>query len=384
MPIVPPPRRVVTKGLSPLPSSGDGEAKRFFASIRDAVKELQALALGTERDVTKVTSAVSAISYTETDPVFSAHAAADVTPTRLTNWDTAYGWGDHSAGGYLPRDGTLGLTGNWNAGAFTVTVSGTVISGTNGHVGVGGASDPAWPLVLTSLNAKSYWGRQKEGGTLWSRMQTGTWYFGVESAGIFLRRESATATGPTFTSDHQRNTIASPQGSQNGDLTHLQTYRMYASGYKQAARIESYVDGSPSSASTPGGYRIKLTPPGSTSTETVLDLKSNKSATFYGAVTVVGTITVGGAYTLPGVDGAAHQRLLTDGSGAVSWSDAEPLTLRDWIDADSGYIGKYYSSTSACQIKRVTFSGDTKISEYPDGDDSFTFDWALRDTYTYS
>jgi len=35
-------------------------------------------------------------SYTETDPVFSASEAASITSTDTTNWDTAYGWGDHA------------------------------------------------------------------------------------------------------------------------------------------------------------------------------------------------------------------------------------------------------------------------------------------------
>ncbi len=36
----------------------------------------------------------------ETDPVYSASAAVNVTNTKITNWDTAYGWGDHSTQGY--------------------------------------------------------------------------------------------------------------------------------------------------------------------------------------------------------------------------------------------------------------------------------------------
>ena len=38
---------------------------------------------------------------TETDPVFSASEAANITSTDTTQWDTAYGWGDHSTAGYL-------------------------------------------------------------------------------------------------------------------------------------------------------------------------------------------------------------------------------------------------------------------------------------------
>jgi len=39
-------------------------------------------------------------SFSETDPVFGASAAAGITTTNISNWNTAYGWGDH-AGLYL-------------------------------------------------------------------------------------------------------------------------------------------------------------------------------------------------------------------------------------------------------------------------------------------
>jgi len=40
-------------------------------------------------------------NYTETDPIFSASPAATITNTNISNWNTAYGWGDHSIQGYL-------------------------------------------------------------------------------------------------------------------------------------------------------------------------------------------------------------------------------------------------------------------------------------------
>ena len=43
-------------------------------------------------------------SYTETDPVFTASAASGITSTNITNWNTAYSWGDHSAAGYLTAE----------------------------------------------------------------------------------------------------------------------------------------------------------------------------------------------------------------------------------------------------------------------------------------
>ena len=43
----------------------------------------------------------------ETDPVFTASPANGILSTHITNWDTAYGWGDHSAGGYLTTTGSI-------------------------------------------------------------------------------------------------------------------------------------------------------------------------------------------------------------------------------------------------------------------------------------
>ena len=40
-------------------------------------------------------------SYTETDPVFTASVAFGITAQQVTNWNNAYGWGNHAAAGYL-------------------------------------------------------------------------------------------------------------------------------------------------------------------------------------------------------------------------------------------------------------------------------------------
>ncbi len=40
-------------------------------------------------------------TYTETDPVFNASVAAGITTQNKTNWDTSYGWGNHAAQGYI-------------------------------------------------------------------------------------------------------------------------------------------------------------------------------------------------------------------------------------------------------------------------------------------
>jgi hypothetical protein len=82
-----------------------------------------------------------AVGYltTETDPVYSGDPAAGISSGQITNWDTAYGWGDHGAVGYLtseidPQVGanTLNYVPKWDGSAL---VKGTIYD--NGKVGIG-------------------------------------------------------------------------------------------------------------------------------------------------------------------------------------------------------------------------------------------------------
>ncbi|HOW96360.1 MAG TPA: hypothetical protein P5567_13770 [Kiritimatiellia bacterium] len=66
-------------------------------------------------------------AFTETDPVYSSSDAAGVTASDISNWNAAYGWGDHSSVGYLTAEtdpifgasAAAGITAghvlNWNA-----------------------------------------------------------------------------------------------------------------------------------------------------------------------------------------------------------------------------------------------------------------------------
>lgn len=44
------------------------------------------------------------VNTAETDPVFTASPAAGITNTKISNWDTAYGWGNHATAGYLTSE----------------------------------------------------------------------------------------------------------------------------------------------------------------------------------------------------------------------------------------------------------------------------------------
>ena len=63
----------------------------------------------------------------ESDPIFTAHPAYGITSTKINNWDTAYGWGNHASAGYLTSHqaiSTLTLSaGTFSAGTWTPTGS---------------------------------------------------------------------------------------------------------------------------------------------------------------------------------------------------------------------------------------------------------------------
>jgi len=48
-------------------------------------------------------------SFTETDPVFNAHPSSSITTTKIGQWDTSYGWGNHAIQGYLQSISALSI-----------------------------------------------------------------------------------------------------------------------------------------------------------------------------------------------------------------------------------------------------------------------------------
>ena len=72
-------------------------------------------------------------SYTETDPVFAASPAGGITGTNITNWNTAYNWGDHSTGGYLTAesDTLASVTGRGASTTTDITTTGKIYYSNN-------------------------------------------------------------------------------------------------------------------------------------------------------------------------------------------------------------------------------------------------------------
>ena len=87
----------------------------------------------TSTDTNDHASAGYLTSYTETDPVFSAHAASGVTSTKISNWDTAYSWGNHASAGYITGNQTITLSGDVS-GSGTTSINVTIADDSHNHV----------------------------------------------------------------------------------------------------------------------------------------------------------------------------------------------------------------------------------------------------------
>jgi Lower baseplate protein N-terminal domain len=77
------------------------------------------------------------------------------TTTKQTNWDTAYGWGNHATAGYALDSAVVKLTGDQTiagtktfSSTITGSISGNAGTVTNGVVTTGTYSDPTWISTL--------------------------------------------------------------------------------------------------------------------------------------------------------------------------------------------------------------------------------------------
>ena len=80
-------------------------------------------------------------TYTETDPLFTASAASGIGASDITNWNTAYGWGNHAGAGYLTAESdtldsvlTRGSTTSLAATFGDLTCSNLTVTGTTTQI----------------------------------------------------------------------------------------------------------------------------------------------------------------------------------------------------------------------------------------------------------
>lgn len=99
-------------------------------------------------------------SFTETDPVYIASVAHAITSTNVSNWNTAYGWGNHASAGYVPQARTITINGvAYDLGANrTWTISGLPTqAGNSGKYLTTDGTNASWGSVTAGVS--SYNGR---------------------------------------------------------------------------------------------------------------------------------------------------------------------------------------------------------------------------------
>lgn len=145
-------------------------------------------------------------SYTETDPTVPSHVKS-ITTTEKTNWNTAYGWGDHGVAGYATADGA-NATGTWgisisgNAATATTATTATncsrsVVAGTNlsgggaltGDVTLNLAAEPS----VTSVILGNF--KLVDSGTDLLVQYNGASVFKITSTGAMVAEGEVTAFG---------------------------------------------------------------------------------------------------------------------------------------------------------------------------------------------
>lgn len=100
---------------------------------------------GTDTQLTRIS---------ETDPVFMSSAASNITNTNISNWNTAYGWGNHATQGYLTSvslNTNTDVTITSPANGQVLTYNGTIWVNAAASGGSGGGIPGGKAIVLSMV-----------------------------------------------------------------------------------------------------------------------------------------------------------------------------------------------------------------------------------------
>lgn len=138
----------------------------------------------------------------ETDPVFTASAAAGISGADITNWNAAYGWGNHALVGYLTSftetdpvfaaSAAAGITAanktEWNSAySHSLITTGNPHNLDAADVGAMSTSHPANAITgtnITNWNTAYGWGNHASAGYLTSYTETDPVFLASAAAGI--------------------------------------------------------------------------------------------------------------------------------------------------------------------------------------------------------
>ncbi len=234
-------------------------------------------------------------SYTETDPVFLASAAYGITSTNISNWNTAYGWGNHASAGYLTTSSAASTYQPLDADLTAIAA----IAGTSGLLKKTAAN--TWSLdtstYLTSytetdpIYTASSWYTTTNNSTNWNTAYTN-------------RITSLTTTGSSGSATLTSNTLNIPTYTLSGlggqasstNLTSLSGLTYVSASFVKMTAAGTF-------ALDTNTYYLSSNPSGYTNnTGTVTSVGGTGTAfglTLTGTVTTSGSLTLGGTLAVP-------------------------------------------------------------------------------------
>ncbi|HBX84062.1 MAG TPA: hypothetical protein DEH40_05100 [Marinilabiliales bacterium] len=267
--------------------------------------------------------------YGITDAMSTSHAANGITSTNISNWNTAYGWGDHAIVGYLTAEVD---------GSVTNEIELPTQTGNSGKYLTTDGSSPSWATITKSTLGLG----------------------NVENTAL------STWTGST-------------------SITTLGTI---SSGTWQGSSISAtYIGNLPASQITSGtidNARINWAAPNAIGSTTAAAGSFTSLSASSGLTVSAGTITLKPA----GSGGTSGQFLTTDGNGVATWSsiskstvglgNVENTALSTWTGSTSiTTLGTISSGTWQGSSISATYIGNLPASQITSGTiDNARINWA--------
>jgi hypothetical protein len=268
---------------------------------------------------------------TETDPVFVASPAAGITAPLISNWNTAFGWGNHSSAGYLlsataattyqPLDGdltsigslagTTGLLRKTAANTWSLDTA-TYLTGNQSITMSGDASGTGTTAIALTLS------------------NTGVTASTYQSVTVDAKGRVTAGTNPTTLSGYgitDAQPLAAVLTNTTASFTTAQETKL--AGIATGAEVNVNADWNAVSGDAQILNKPTLgTAAATNSTDYATSAQGAKADTAVQPAAIGSTIlaydanlqTFVNTFTLPTTDGTSGQSLVTNGAGALSFA----------------------------------------------------------------